>query len=59
MSDGYEKTIALKEFDGPQEVTLDGFHTISWMRLDTLIKAEHPSPYQSLSQWEVYGRDVR
>ena len=58
LSDGYEKTIALKELDGPQEVLLDGYHSITWMRLDTLIKAEHPSPYQSLRQWEVYGHET-
>jgi len=59
LSDGYEKTFALKEFDGPQEVPLDGFHTVTWLRLDTLVKADGcSSPYQSLRQWEVYGRDV-
>ncbi len=58
LSDGYETTIDLKEFDGPQNVSLDGFHTVRWMILDTLIKADHPSPYQSLSQWEVYGQDA-
>ena len=58
LSDGYEKTFDLKEFDGPQEVTLDGFHTVTWITLDTLIKADCPSPYQSLSQWEVYGHDA-
>lgn len=55
LSDGYEKTFPLREFNGPQAVSLDGFHAVTWMRLDTLIKAEGPSPYQSLSQWEVYG----
>jgi hypothetical protein len=59
LSDGYEKAIALKEFDGPQTVDLDGFHTIEWARLDTLIKADHPSPYQSLRQWEFFGQDVK
>ena len=58
LSDGYEKTFDLLEFDGPQEVKLDGFHTVTWMRLDTLVKAEHPSSYQSLRQWEVYGQDA-
>ncbi|MFH1879517.1 MAG: carbohydrate-binding protein [Bacillota bacterium] len=58
LSDGYEKTFPLKEFDGPQTVSLDGFHTVSWMRLDQLIRCDTPSPYQSLRQWEVYGKDA-
>ncbi|MBE0601950.1 MAG: carbohydrate-binding protein, partial [Firmicutes bacterium] len=58
LSDGYEKTFDLVELDGPQEITLDGFHTVTWMQIDTLIKADHPSPYQSLRQWEVYGQDA-
>ena len=56
LSDGYEKTVSLKEFDGPQEIPLGGFHTISWASLDTLIPAENrPSPFQSLRQFEIYG----
>ncbi len=58
LSDGYEKTFDLNEFDGPQEALLDGFHTVTWIKLDTLIKADHPTPYQSLRQWEVYGQDA-
>lgn len=57
LSDGYEKTFPLREFDGPQAVSLDGWHTVTWAALDRLIKGDHPSPYQSLRQWEVYGRD--
>jgi hypothetical protein len=58
LSDGYEKTFPLKKIDGPQPISLDGGHTVTWMRLDRLIKGDHPSPYQSLRQWEVYGRDT-
>ena len=58
LSDGYEKTFPLTELDGPQAISLDGFHTITWMTLDNLIKSDSPSPYQSLRQWEVYGQDV-
>ena len=58
LSDGYEKTFPLKEYDGPQMVSLDGWHTVSWAVLDRLIKGDHPSPYQSLRQWEVFGVDA-
>ncbi|MBN1776704.1 MAG: carbohydrate-binding protein [Clostridiales bacterium] len=59
LSDGYEKTVSLKEFDGSQEIPLGDFHTITWVSLNTLIPADNcPSPYQSLRQFEVYGRDI-
>lgn len=59
LSDGFEKTFPLEVFDGPQEISLDGFHTVTWAQLDHLIKTEdQPSPYPSLRQWEIYGRDA-
>ena len=48
LSDGFETTFPLQEFDGPQTVSFDDWHTIEWIVLDRLIKAETTSPYQSL-----------
>lgn len=31
---------------------------VEWVRLEKLIKAEDPSPFPALSQFEIYGRDV-
>jgi len=59
LSDGYAKTFPLQKFEGPQEITLDGFHTLTWAKLDQLIITDsQPSPYPSLRQWEIYGQDV-
>lgn len=58
LSDGYEKTFPLLEIDSPQTISLDGWHTISWASLSHLIKNDTPSPYQSLRQWEMYGKDI-
>lgn len=32
--------------------------TITWLRMERLIKADDPSPFPALSQIEVYGRDT-
>ena len=31
--------------------------TITWVKLENLLKADDPSPFPALSQIEVYGRD--
>jgi len=60
LSDGYEKTFPLRQFDGPQEITLDGFHTVTWAQLDHLTQSEtQQSHFPSLRQLELYGRDTR
>jgi len=56
LSDGFEKTFPLKRIDGPQTVSLDGEHTVTWIRLDQLIKNDPASKYPSLIQWEVCGK---
>ena len=32
---------------------------VEWIKLLKLVKADDPSPFPALSQWEVYGRDIR
>ena len=58
LSDGFEKSFPLERIDGPQAVLLDGSHTVTWMRLDGLIKNDPARKYPSLRQWEVYGKDA-
>ena len=58
LSDGEEICFELKHTGEPQTIDL-GEHTVSWMRLEKLIKAkDDPSPFPSLSEWEVYGVEL-
>lgn len=57
LSDGYEQTFPLKQLDGKQLIPLNGEHTVTWARLDRLIKCDMPSAFPALRQWEVYGTD--
>jgi hypothetical protein len=59
LSDGFKKSFPLLGIDGPQTVTLDGPHTVTWMRLDQLVKNDPDKKYPALRQWEVYGRDAQ
>ena len=59
LSDGFSKTFTLKKYEGAQPVSLDGRHTVTWARLDQLIVTDaQPSPYPSLRQWEIFGKDL-
>lgn len=57
LSDGFEKTFPLQKLEGPQKIDL-GEHTVTWMRLERLIKCDMPSAFPSLRQWEVYGCEI-
>ena len=59
LSDGFEKTFPLEGVDGPQEIALDGVHTIRSLKLDRLVKSDNPSAFPALRQIEVWGRDVK
>ena len=43
--------------DGPQEFTFPE-KKISSLVLDSLIKADDPSPFPALIQLEVYGKEI-
>lgn len=57
FSDGSGLTVDLKK-----EETAQSFHfkskMVEWVILDTLIKAEDPSPFPALTQIEFYGTDI-
>ena len=56
LSDGSSYTMSLEK-TGERQFMDIGRHVIRWMELDQLEKADDPSPFPSLSQWEVYGCD--
>ena len=47
----FVKTGSAQSFKIPEK-------TISWLTLDTLIKADDPSPFPALTQLEVYGTEA-
>ena len=47
----------LEKTDKAHELTFDK-RKVSWVRLDHLIKAEDPSPFPALTQFEVYGKEI-
>ena len=57
LSDGAEIEFPLEKRGDRQEILLGGMHTITWARLERLIKSDDPSAFPSLTQWEVIGRD--
>ncbi len=58
LGDGAEITFPLEGIDGPQEISLNGWHRIRSLKLYKLIKCDNPSAFPSLRQIEVYGRDI-
>lgn len=57
LSDGFEKTFPLVQYDGAQRVEL-GRRRVTWMKLTRLVKCDMPSAFPALRQWEVYGVDA-
>jgi hypothetical protein len=57
FSDGGFLTFPMAKTAGRQWVEL-GERTVAWIRLGRLVKADDPSPFPALTEWEVYGRDV-
>lgn len=57
LSDGSRVAFPLQKTAGRQWITL-GPHTVEWIRLSHLVKAEDPSPFPALVEWEVYGCDA-
>ena len=56
FSDGTEETMHLVRTDDFQVLPVD--RDISWVRIEQLKKADDPSPFPSLRQLEVIGRDL-
>ena len=56
LSDGAMITAPLSKSAGRQWIDLGG-HTVEWIRLSNLVKADDPSPFPALVEWEVYGRE--
>lgn len=57
-SDGFSTVLPLLRTAEPQRFPL-GRHTVTWVRLRDLVKAEDPSPFPALTQIEVYGTDAQ
>lgn len=57
LSDGGRVSFPLVKTAGRQWIELEE-HTIEWIKLGHLIKADDPSPFPALVEWEVYGQDV-
>lgn len=57
LSDGFTTELPLVKTVEAQYFPL-GEHTVTWVRLRDLIKADDPSPYPALTQLEVYGYDA-
>lgn len=58
LSDGSEIGIDLEKTERRQYISLTEKHTISSFALTGLVKADDPSPFPSLTQIEVYGREA-
>lgn len=55
FSDGSQKTLEMEKSRDPHELIMDR-KTISWVRMEKLMKADDPSPFPALTQIEIYGR---
>ncbi|MDL2317585.1 discoidin domain-containing protein [Eubacteriales bacterium OttesenSCG-928-A19] len=56
-SDGFSTRISLAKTGEAQYFPI-GRHTVTWLRLGELVKADDPSPFPALTQLEVYGHDA-
>jgi hypothetical protein len=57
LSDGGEISFPLIKTAERQWIDF-GDHTVDWMKLGSLVKADTPSPFPALTEWEVFGRDA-
>lgn len=57
FSDKSELTVTLKKLAGAQCFPFSP-KSVDWVMLDTLIKAEDPSPFPALTQLELYGHEL-
>ena len=57
FSDGSSVTVQLVKTSARQRFTFPG-KRVEWVLLDTLVKADDPSPFPALTQLELWGRDL-
>jgi hypothetical protein len=57
LSDGTDLSFSLQKTADRQWIDLGG-RTVSWLRLERLVKSDDPSAFPALRQWEVFGRDL-
>ena len=57
FSDGSSVTAKLEKTDAAQPISFEP-KQVEWAVLDSLIKADDPSPFPALTQLEFYGRDI-
>ena len=57
LSDGTQHTLELEKTDKTQTFSIQE-HQVEWLRLDHFVRANDPSPFPSLRQLEVYGREA-
>ncbi len=55
FSDGSEVALTLRGVDGPQRFAFPP-KRVRWVRLERLVKCDHPSAFPALRQIEVWGR---
>ena len=56
LSDGTDLSFSLRKTADRQWIDLGG-RTVSWLRLERLVKSDDPSAFPALRQWEVFGRE--
>ncbi len=60
FSDGSTLVYDMEKSYDPHYVELAEKKKVSWIKLEKLIKdPDDPSPFPALSQWEVYGTDIK
>ncbi|MBQ4515342.1 MAG: carbohydrate-binding protein [Clostridia bacterium] len=60
FSDGTTLVYDMEKSYDPHYVKLTEKKKVSWIKLEKLIKdPDDPSPFPALSQWEVYGTDIK
>lgn len=57
LSDGHNQELSFQKTGETQAFAL-GEHQVEWMRISHLVKADEPSEFPALTQWEIFGRDL-
>ena len=58
FSDGFEMIAPLTKTAAPQKIPFPK-RTVEWVRMSHMVKGNDPSPFPALSQWEIYGTEVK
>lgn len=57
FSDGTSETLRFEKSDRPQRFTVAP-RTVEWVKFGRLVKADDPSPFPALTQFDVYGTEA-